>query len=258
MPDVSGMDDDALLRYSRHILLDEIGVEGQGTLADACVALVGIGGLGSPAATYLAAAGVGRLKVIDDDDVDLTNLQRQTVFRPEDVGRPKADVAKRNLGLLNPDTDVVPVVERLGPANAPRLLADADVVLDGSDNFEARHASNQACLGLGKPLVSGAVVRFEAQASVFDFRREDTPCYSCLFPPDGEHEDEPCSRMGVFAPLAGMVGALMAGEALKIIALGESPLCGRLLLIDSKDLRVRNVAVPKDPSCPACSRRDDP
>jgi len=254
---MSRLEDDALLRYSRHILLEEIGVEGQEALREAKVTLVGMGGLGCPAATYLAAAGVGRLTVIDDDDVDLTNMQRQIVFRPGDVGRPKAEVAKRSLGSLNPDIAVVPVVDRLGPTNAPTLLADADLVLDGSDNFAARHAINQACCSLGKPLVSGAVIRFEAQASVFDFRRDNSPCYSCLFPPEGDHEDEPCSRMGVFAPLAGMIGTLMAGEALKLLALGESPLCGRLLLIDSRDLRVRNVAVPRDASCPTCSRRHD-
>ncbi|TMH71205.1 MAG: molybdopterin-synthase adenylyltransferase MoeB [Betaproteobacteria bacterium] len=234
------MNDQQLLRYSRHILLAEIGVEGQEKLRASRVLVIGAGGLGCPAALYLAAAGVGRLSLADSDKVDLTNLQRQILYRTDSVGAQKVLAADRALRAVNPDVEVVPIAARVKAAELDSLVSGSDVVLDCSDNFATRHAVNRACVAHRKPLVSGAAIRFDAQLMVFDLRKGDAPCYACLFP------------MGVFAPLTGMVGAIQAMEAIKlVVGTGES-LNGRLLLIDASAAEWRTVKVAKDPGCRVC------
>ncbi|TAN55042.1 MAG: molybdopterin-synthase adenylyltransferase MoeB [Betaproteobacteria bacterium] len=247
------MNDEQLLRYSRHILLPEIGVEGQERLRAARALVIGAGGLGCPAALYLAAAGIGRLTIADGDQVDLTNLQRQILYRTESVGTPKVQAARATLGAMNPDVEVVALKTRVAAEAMAQLVADADVALDCSDNFATRHALNRACVALCKPLVSAAAIRFDAQVTVFDLRKPDAPCYACLFPEEGEVEEVQCAVMGVFAPLTGIAGALQAMEAIKLIAgVGES-LGGRLLLLDAKNAEWRTVKVAKDPGCAVCS-----
>ena len=246
------MNDQQLLRYSRHILLDEIGVEGQERLRAARALVVGAGGLGCPAALYLAASGIGKLTLADPDAVDLTNLQRQILYRTDSVGAPKVEAARTALSALNPDVDVVPLRKKLLGKDFPELVAAADVVLDCSDNFATRHALNRACVKLKKPLVSGAAIRFDAQVAVFDLRKPDAPCYACLYPEDGEVEEVQCSTMGVFAPLTGVVGALQAMEAAKLLAGAGETLNGRLLLLDAKQSEWRTLRVKKDPACAAC------
>jgi len=247
------MNDQQLLRYSRHILLPEIGVEGQERLQRAHVLIVGAGGLGCPAALYLAAAGVGRLTLADSDKVDLTNLQRQILYRAEVVGTPKVDAARAALNSVNPEVEIVGLEKRLDSNNAGTLVAGADLVLDCTDNFATRKAINRACVMARKPLVSGAAIRFDAQLTVFDLRRPDSPCYACLFPEEGEVEEVQCSVMGVFAPLTGIVGATQAMEALKLLAGIGASLSGRLLLLDAKNADWRTVRVSKDPACPVCT-----
>jgi molybdopterin/thiamine biosynthesis adenylyltransferase len=248
------MNDDQLLRYSRHILLDEIGIEGQQKILDSHVLVVGAGGLGSPAAMYLASAGVGHLTLVDDDAVDLTNLQRQILHTTSRVGQPKAASGREALLQINPGIAVTALQERAGDARLAELVATATVVLDCSDNFATRHAVNRACVAAGVPLVSGAVIRFDGQISVFDPRRDDSPCYSCLFPQDQPFEDVACSTMGVFAPLVGVVGAMQAAEALKlIVGIGPS-LAGRLLLLDGRAMEWTPIQVARNPSCPVCAK----
>jgi molybdopterin/thiamine biosynthesis adenylyltransferase len=226
-------------------------VEGQERLRGASVAIIGAGGLGCPAALYLAAAGVGRLTLVDSDKVDLTNLQRQILYRGESVGEVKVSAARRALGSLNPDVQVVPLHERLTEFGS--LVKQADLVLDCSDNFATRHAVNRACVAEKKPLVSGAAIRFDAQVMVFDLRKGDAPCYACLFPEDAEVEEVQCSQMGVLAPLTGMVGSIQAMEAIKlIVGTGES-LSGRLLVIDALAADWRTMRVARDPQCLVCS-----
>ena len=249
------MDDHQLLRYSRHILLPEIGIEGQQRLLAAHALLIGAGGLGSPAALYLASAGVGTLTICDGDTVDLTNLQRQIVHREAAVGVNKADSARDTLHGLNPAVRINAVAERVAGDRLQSLVAAADVVLDGSDNFATRHAVNRACVLARKPLVSGAGIRFDGQLAVFDLRRADAPCYACLFPETGETEEMRCAVMGVFAPLVGIIGAMQAAEALKIlIGVGEA-LTGRLLLLDALNMDVRTISLKKDPGCAVCAGR---
>ncbi|MDB5865847.1 MAG: adenylyltransferase [Betaproteobacteria bacterium] len=246
------MNDDQLLRYSRHILLPEIGIEGQQRLLGAHALLIGAGGLGSPIALYLASAGVGRITICDGDTVDLTNLQRQIIHRTDAIGRHKAQSARVTLASINPEVEVIALTERVDAQRIAALAAGADVVLDGSDNFATRHAVNRACVELRKPLVSGAAVRFDGQVSVFDMRRDDAPCYACLFPEAGESEDMPCSIMGVFAPITGIVGTIQAAEALKLLAgIGEL-LDGRVLLIDALTMQLRTIRLKKDPACEVC------
>jgi molybdopterin-synthase adenylyltransferase len=247
------VNDDQLLRYSRHILLPEIGIEGQERLLGAKALVIGAGGLGSPIALYLASAGVGRITICDDDKVDLTNLQRQVVHRTESVGQEKARSAQATMRAINPEIEIVPLVERVEGERLAQLVREADVVLDGSDNFATRHAVNRACVELGKPLVSGAAVRFDGQISVFDMRRDDAPCYACLFPQGGETEDMPCSIMGVFAPLTGIVGTIQAAEALKLLAGTGELLAGRVLLLDALTMQIRTIKLKKDPACAVCS-----
>jgi molybdopterin/thiamine biosynthesis adenylyltransferase len=248
------MNDDQLLRYSRHILLPEIGIEGQDRLLASHALVVGAGGLGSPIALYLAAAGVGHITVCDGDDVDLTNLQRQIIHRTQSIGRKKVDSARETLATVNPGVRVSALAERLTPERLEELTAGVDVVLDATDNFATRHAINRACVQSAKPLVSGAAVRFDGQVSVFDLRDRMAPCYACLFSERGESEDVPCSVMGVFAPLTGIIGTIQAAEALKVLAgIGET-LSGRLMLIDALNMQVRTIRLKKDPACEVCGR----
>jgi molybdopterin/thiamine biosynthesis adenylyltransferase len=225
------MDDNALLRYSRHILLPEIGIEGQERLLASHALVIGAGGLGSPVSLYLASAGVGRITLCDGDEVDLTNLQRQIVHRTESIGRMKADSARDTLAAINPLVEVITVPERVAESRIGELAATADVVLD-------------------------AAVRFDGQVAVFDMRREEAPCYACLFPEQGENEDMPCSIMGVFAPVTGIIGTIQAAEALKLLAgIGES-LNGRLLLVDALTMELRTIRFNKDRACCVCSERE--
>ena len=246
------MNDQQLLRYSRHILLDEVGIEGQERLRHSHALIVGAGGLGCPAALYLAASGIGKLTLADPDKVDLTNLQRQVLYRSDSVGTPKVEAARTSLSALNPDVDIVPLAQRLDERSLDLFVKAADVVLDCSDNFATRHALNRACVKFKKPLVSGAAIRFVAQVAVFDLRKPDAPCYACLFPEDGKVEEVQCSTMGVFAPLTGVVGALQAMEAAKLLIGAGETLNGRLLLLDAKQSGWRTVRVKKDPACNTC------
>lgn len=251
------MNDRDLLRYSRHILLNEIGVEGQAAIRASSVLVLGAGGLGSPASYYLASAGVGRITLVDDDRVDLTNLQRQILHTVERIGTPKAESGRLTLAGINPEVEVVPDLRRVGQAELDELVAAHDIVLDCSDNFATRHAANRACVQGARPLVSGAAIRFDGQVAVFDTRREDSPCYACLFP-EGDGEDELCSVMGVFAPLTGIIGAIQAAEALKLAAGAGEPLVGQLLMLEALAMRWHAVRVPRDPACPVCSHRAAP
>ena len=246
------MDDQQLLRYSRHILLPELGVDAQQRFAAARVLIVGAGGLGCPAAQFLAAAGVGRLTLCDPDRVDLTNLQRQTLFATADIGTPKAEAAAARLAAINPEVKVDARVARLEGAALAQAVCAADVVLDCSDNFATRHAVNRACVAAGRPLVSGAAIRFDGQIAVFDPRIPGTPCYHCLFGEGEAIEETRCATMGVFAPLTGIVGATQAAEALKLLAQIGTSLAGRLLLFDALAMEWREVRIPRDPSCPVC------
>lgn len=249
------MNDDQLLRYSRHILLDEIGIEGQERLLAASALVIGAGGLGSPAALYLASAGVGRIVLVDDDAVDLTNLQRQIMHTTARVGRPKAESGRDALLQLNPGIEVVAVCERVGDERLGELAAGASVVLDCSDNFKTRHAVNRACFAHNVALVSGAVIRFDGQLGVYDPGNDASPCYACLFPQDQNFEDAACGTMGVFAPLAGVVGAMQAAEALKLVMGVGASLAGRLLLLDGRAMEWTSIQVGRTPDCEVCMRR---
>jgi len=249
------MNDEQLLRYSRHILLDEIGVEAQQRLLGASALVVGAGGLGSPAGLYLAAAGIGRIVLVDDDCVDLTNLQRQILHRQDRVGEPKAESGRRTMLELNPGIEVEPIVQRLDDEALDALVRRVDVVLDCCDNFPTRQAINRACVAHAVPLVSGAAIRFDGQVAVYDTRRDDSPCYHCLFPEGEEVETVLCATMGVFAPLTGIVGTMQAAEALKLAGGFGEPAVGRLMLIDALAMQWHEVRVPRDPSCPVCGER---
>ena len=247
------MDDQQLLRYSRHILLPEIGVEGQQKLLDAHVLIVGAGGLGSPAAMYLAASGVGMLTLCDDDDVDLTNLQRQIAHRTSAIGQPKVLSAQTTLADLNPGIRVIALHERANEPRLRKIASQADVILDCSDNFATRYALNRICLQLNKPLVSGAATRFDGQLTIFDFRRDDSPCYNCLYPEYGEPEETRCAVMGVLAPLVGIIGTMQATETLKLLlGIGDS-LYGKLLVMDALHMDLRILKLARDPACAVCS-----
>jgi len=249
------MDDQQLLRYSRHLLLDELGMDAQARFAAARALVVGTGGLGNPVAQFLASAGIGTLTLVDADVVDLTNLQRQILFAMEDVGTPKVEAAARRLAAVNPEVSIVPVAKRVGDAELAELVAAADVVLDCTDNFATRHAINRACVAATKPLVSGAAIRFDGQLAVFDVRDPDAPCYHCLFGEGDDLEETRCATMGVFAPLVGIVGATQAAEALKLVAGAGRSLAGRLLLIDALHMEWREVRIPRDRACPVCGTR---
>ena len=254
-PSPPALDADELQRYHRHLILPEIGVDGQRRLKAARVLLVGAGGLGSPAALYLAAAGVGQLGVVDADDVELSNLQRQVLHDTASVGTPKVESAAARLRAINPHVEVVTHRTRLTSANAMRLLADYDVIVDGSDNFPTRYLVNDACVLLGKPNVYGSVLRFEGQASVFSF--SDGPCYRCLFrdpPPAGMVQN--CAESGVLGVLPGLVGMVQAAEAIKLITGAGEVLAGRLLLVDGLRMRFRTIDVARDPECRACGTHE--
>jgi adenylyltransferase/sulfurtransferase len=248
------MDDRQLIRYSRHILLSQIDLAGQDRLLSGHVLLIGAGGLGSPAALYLASAGVGRLTICDGDTVDLTNLQRQIVHREATVGVNKAESARRALAEINPDCQVAPIGRRVGDAELVELVAAADVVVDACDNFATRHAVNRACVRLRKPLVSGAAIRFAGQLAVFDPRHESSPCYQCLFPDTSAEDEERCATMGVFAPLTGTIGAMQAGEAIKLLLGETSALMGQLVLFDAQGMEWQKIRVPRDPGCAVCGK----
>lgn len=251
------MTDDQLLRYSRHILLDAIGIDGQERILATHALIIGAGGLGSPVALYLASAGIGRITLVDDDTVDFTNLQRQILHVQSRVGMAKAESGKQALTAINPTVDVVPVQKRLAGAELDALVATADIVLDCTDNFSTRHAINRACVHHRKPLVSGAAIRFDGQISVYDQRRDDAPCYHCLFPEAEDIEEVRCAVMGVLAPLTGIIGSMQATEALKLAAgIGQS-LNGRLLLLDALDMEWRSVKFRKDPDCAVCGPNGD-
>ena len=246
------MNDNQLLRYSRHILLSQIGYEGQEKLTKSHVLIVGAGGLGAPVALYLAASGVGKITICDFDNVDLTNLQRQIIHSTQSVGMNKAISAQLVIDAINPDVIVQTIQQKSTETEFAALAKMADVVMDCSDNFATRYTLNRVCLALKKPLVSGAAVKFEGQITVFDFRHEDSPCYHCLFPDAGEDQNMRCAENGVFSPLVGMIGTTQAAEALKLLMnIGES-LQGRLLLLDALSMEWRTIKLKKDASCSVC------
>ena len=247
------MNDQQLLRYSRHILLDQIGIEGQQKIALSHALIIGAGGRGSPAALYLASAGVGKITLVDDDEVDLTNLQRQILHTTERIGQAKVASGKQALGQINPEIEIIAIKERIQGERLQQLVKTATVVLDCCDNFSTRHAVNQACVKYAVPLISGAAISFDGQISVFDTRDATSPCYACLFPPDQPFEEVMCSIMGVFAPLVGIIGATQAAEALKVIMEIGKPLVGRLLLLDAQQMEWTQIRVARNPDCEVCS-----
>ena len=247
------MNDDQLLRYSRHILLNEIGVEGQERLLQSHALIIGAGGLGSPVALYLGTAGVGHLTIVDDDVVDRTNLQRQIAHNQARVGMNKAQSASESIASINPEVQVSCITQRADSALLDSLVAQADVVLDCCDNFATRHAVNAACVKHRKPLVSGAAIRFDGQISVFDPRSDASPCYACVFPPQATVEETRCATMGVFAPLVGIIGSMQAAEGLKLLTGAGNSLAGRLLMLDGRAMEWNEVRVPRQAACPVCS-----
>jgi molybdopterin/thiamine biosynthesis adenylyltransferase len=251
----TGMQDDELLRYSRHVLLEEFGIDGQARVSAAHALVIGAGGLGSPVALYLAAAGVGRITLVDDDTVDLTNLQRQIAHSTPRIGQRKVDSAAEAMRAINPTIAVEPIAQRADPALLDRLVAAADVVLDCSDNFATRQAVNKACVTRARPLVAGAAIRFDGQLSVYDTRDAASPCYACLFPPDAEFEETRCAVLGAFAPVVGTIGTLQAHEALKLLAGIGTPLTGQLLMFDGRSTRFDTVRTARDPHCSVCAAR---
>jgi molybdopterin/thiamine biosynthesis adenylyltransferase len=249
------MTDEELLRWSRHVLLDELGIEGQERIRRARALVIGAGGLGSPVALYLGSAGIGRLTLVDDDAVDLTNLQRQVAHTHDRIGQPKVESARAAVLAIAPALDVVAIAKRADAAALAELVADADVVLDCSDNFATRQQVNAACVAAGVPLVSGAAISFDGQLSTWDTRRADAPCYACVFPPDSAPPEVRCATMGVFAPLVGIVGAMQAAEALKLVAGIGQTLAGRLQMLDARTMEWTTIRVPRDPACPVCAAR---
>ena len=250
---IAAMTDDQLLRYSRHILLDELGIEGQERLLAAHALVIGAGGLGSPVALYLASAGVGRITLVDDDHVDLTNLQRQIAHTTDRIGQAKTASAQAAIAAINPDVVVDTLTLRVDAALLSGLVAGADIVLDCCDNFATRQAVNAACVQHRKPLVSGAAIRFDGQVAVFDARDAASPCYACVFPPDSQFEETRCATMGVLAPLVGIIGSLQAAEAIKLLSGMGSGLTGRLLMLDARTMEWTPMRVPRQAACPVCA-----
>ena len=247
------MDDSLLTRYGRHIMLDDIGIEGQERLATARVLMIGLGGLGAPAALYLAAAGIGELWLCDDDTVELSNLQRQIIYTTDAIGTVKTQAAQQHLRSINPHCRTRAIPQRLSADNADDLIAAVDIVVDGSDNYATRHLVNRACVAHKKPLVFGAAVGFDGQISVFDKNRPDSPCYNCLFSENDDAPDTRCALLGVLAPLVGVVGCVQASEVIKHIAMPQAhSLVGRLLLLDMRDMRWREIGLPRDAQCAIC------
>ena len=247
------MNDEQLLRYSRHILLDELGIEGQQRLLASHVLVIGAGGLGSPVALYLGTAGVGRLTLVDHDTVDLTNLQRQIAHNLQRVGSPKAESAAQSIAAINPEVQVRTLVQRADAALLDTLVAEADVVIDCSDNFKTRHAVNAACVRHGKPLVAGAAIGFDGQISVYDPRDAASPCYAFVFPPDAAFEEVACATMGVFAPLVGIIGCVQAAEALKLLSGVGQSLAGRLQMLDARTMEWSEMRITRQPECAVCA-----
>jgi len=246
------MTDDELLRYSRHILLNEVGIEGQERILAAKALIIGAGGLGSPVALYLGSAGVGHITVVDHDTVDMTNLQRQVAHTVDRVASPKVQSIQTAIAQINPGVHVTAVQQRADAALLDQLVAQADVVLDCCDNFATRHAINAACVAHQKPLVSGAAIRFDGQLSVYDARDPLSPCYACVFPPETTFEETRCATMGVFAPLVGIIGTMQAAEALKLITGAGRPLTGRLLMLDGRAMEFTELRISRHAACPVC------
>ena len=246
------MNDEQLLRYSRHIFLDELGIVGQEALLKAHALIIGAGGLGSPAALYLGSAGVGQITVVDHDRIDATNLQRQIAHNLAGVGHFKAHSIQQAIADINPDVRVIPITDRADDTSLDRLVLTASVVLDCTDNFSTRHAINRACIKHQKPLVSGAAIRFDGQVTVFDSRASDSPCYACVFPESAGAEEAQCATMGVFAPLVGIIGSVQAAEALKLLCNIGQPLTGRLLMLDGRAMVWHAVNMPRNPACEVC------
>ena len=246
------MNDAQLLRYSRHILLHEIGIEGQQQLSNSHVLIIGAGGLGSPVALYLGSAGVGRITVVDHDTVDATNLQRQIAHTMADVGRPKAQSIQQSIAAINPDVDVSIITQRADDALLNELVKQADVVVDCTDNFVTRHAINRACFKHDKPLVSGAAIQFDGQVTVYDPRNAQSPCYACVFPETTRPEEAQCATMGVFAPLVGIIGSIQAAEALKLLINMGQALTGRLLMLDARNMVWSEIKLSRDTDCSVC------
>jgi molybdopterin/thiamine biosynthesis adenylyltransferase len=249
------MEDQDLLRYSRHILLEEFGIDGQARVSAGRALVIGAGGLGSPVLLYLAAAGVGRITLVDDDEVDLTNLQRQIAHGTQRVGMPKVESAAEAMRGINPDIRIETHRLRADDALLARLVAEADVVIDCSDNFRTRQAVNRACVAHARPLVAGAAIRFDGQLSVYDTRDPASPCYACLFPPDAHFEETLCAVLGVFAPVVGAIGTLQASEALKLLAGIGPSLAGSLLMFDGRRTAFDTLRVARDPGCSVCGHR---
>ena len=249
------MNDTQLLRYSRHILLDELGIDGQQKLLASHALIVGAGGLGSPVALYLASAGVGHLTVVDDDHVDATNLQRQIAHKLSGVGQLKAESIRHAIADLNPDVAVTTVTVRADDSLLETLVQQVDVVLDCTDNFATRHAINRACVRHLKPLVSGAAIRFDGQVAVYQPCDPLSPCYACVFPATSIFEEASCATMGVFAPLVGIMGSIQAAEALKLLAGAGESLTGRLLMLDARSMSWSEVKMPRDLACAVCGQR---
>jgi len=247
------MTDEQLLRYSRHILLQELGIEGQDKILQGHALVIGAGGLGSPVALYLGSAGVGHITLVDPDSVDATNLQRQIAHTLDRIGQFKVDSAREAIQAINPDVRVSAIAERADASLLDRLVAQADVVLDCCDNFATRQAVNRACMQHQKPLVSGAAIRMDGQISVFDPRQDSSPCYACVFPPEPAPPEIRCATMGVFAPLVGIVGTLQAAEALKILSGIGSSLAGRLAMLDARRMVWSDMRVGRNPQCPVCA-----
>ncbi len=246
------MNDEQLLRYSRHILLDELGIEGQEKLLASSALVIGAGGLGSPVALYLASAGVGHITLVDDDTVDATNLQRQIAHTLARLGMAKAASAREAMAAINPDPQVQTVLQRADAALLDRLVPNAQVVLDCTDNFATRHTINRACVRHGVPLVSGAAIRFDGQLSVYDPRDALSPCYACVFPESQDIEEVRCATMGVFAPLVGIIGTMQAAEALKLLSGIDSELVGRLLMLDGRQMAFTDIRMGRQPGCAVC------
>jgi molybdopterin/thiamine biosynthesis adenylyltransferase len=246
------MTDEQLLRYSRHILLAEIGIEGQERISGSHALVVGAGGLGSPVALYLGSAGVGQITIVDHDTVDLTNLQRQIVHTMAHIGQPKALSAQAAIAAINPEVKVTAIVARADAPLLETLVTQADVVLDCCDNFTTRHAINTACVKHRKPLISGAAIRFDGQLCVYDPRDAGSPCYACVFPPDSQFEETRCAAMGVFAPLVGIIGSMQAAEALKLVSGAGRPIAGRLLMLDGRSMEFTEVRIARQSNCPVC------
>ena len=246
------MTDEQLLRYSRHILLDELGIEGQERLLAAHALVVGAGGLGSPVALYLASAGVGHITLVDHDTVDATNLQRQIAHTLARVGMAKADSAREAMSAINPDPHITTVLQRADAALLDQLVPGAQVVLDCTDNFATRHLINRACVQHGRPLVSGAGIRMDGQLAVYDPRDSNSPCYACVFPESADMEEVRCATMGVFAPLVGIIGTMQAAEALKLLSGMGSQLAGRLLMLDGRSMAFTDIRLGRQPGCVVC------